>query len=181
MQPLRVALDARVSSGQQVTDATIASQIAALDARLAQDGVRVLSEHRFIDDRDSGNTVLRPALERLRDAVATGLVDRLYVHSPDRLARRYAYQVVLMDEVRRAGTEVVFLNRAIGVSADDDLLRQGPGIVAEYERAKILEGTVNLASVASHSHNAHARTRPVGASITAVRDTTSSHYCVGKP
>jgi site-specific DNA recombinase len=139
MQHLRVALYARVSSGQQVTDSTIASQLAALNARLVQDGVRALPEHRFVDDGHSGNTLLRPALERLRDAVATGLVDRLYVHSPDRLARRYAYQVVLMEEFRRAGTEVVFLNRPIGASAEDDLLLQVQGMVAEYERAKILE------------------------------------------
>jgi site-specific DNA recombinase len=80
-----------------------------------------------------------PALERLRDAVVTGQVDRLYVHSPDRLARRYAYQVVLMEEFQRAGTEVVFLNRPIGASAEDDLLLQVQGMLAEYERAKILE------------------------------------------
>ena len=139
MQPLRVALYARVSSGQQVTDATIASQLAALDVRLVQDGVRAVPEHRFVDDGHSGNTLLRPALERLRDAVAAGTVDRLYVHSPDRLARRYACQVVLMEEFRRAGTEVVFLNRAIGTSAEDDLLLQVQGMVAEYERARILE------------------------------------------
>jgi site-specific DNA recombinase len=136
MQLLRVALYARVSSGQQVTDATIASQLAALDVRLVQDGVRAVPEHRFVDDGHSGNTLLRPALERLRDAVAAGTVDRLYVHSPDRLARRYACQVVLMEEFRRAGTEVVFLNRAIGTSAEDDLLLQVQGMVAEYERPR---------------------------------------------
>jgi site-specific DNA recombinase len=139
MQHLRVAFYARVSSGHQASDATIASQIAALDARLAQDGVRAGPEHRFVDDGHSGDTLLRPALERLRDAVATGQVDRLYVHSPDRLARRYAYQVVLMEEFQRAGTEVVFLNRPIGASAEDDLLLQVQGMLAEYERAKILE------------------------------------------
>ena len=82
---------------------------------------------------------MRPALERLRDAVAAGSIDRLYVHSPDRLARRYAYQVLLIDEIRRAGVEIVFLNRPIGLSPEDDLLLQVQGMVAEYERAKILE------------------------------------------
>jgi len=75
MQHLRVAFYARVSSGHQASDATIASQIAALDARLAQDGVRAGPEHRFVDDGHSGDTLLRPALERLRDAVATGQVE----------------------------------------------------------------------------------------------------------
>ena len=82
---------------------------------------------------------MRPALERLRDAVAAGSINRLYVHSPDRLARRYAYQVLLIDEIPRAGVEIVFLNQPIGLSPQDDLLQQVQGMVAEYERAKILE------------------------------------------
>src|SRR3954452_10485200 len=65
--------------------------------------------------------------------------DRVYVSSPDRLARRYAYQVLLVDELQRAGVEIVFLNRPIGTSAEDDLLLQVQGMVAEYERAQILE------------------------------------------
>ena len=96
-------------------------------------------ERAFIDEGYSGATLLRPALERLRDLAAAGGVDRVYVHSPDRLARRYAYQVLLIDELRRAGVEIVFLNRAIGLSPEDDLLLQVQGMVAEYERAKILE------------------------------------------
>ncbi|MBV8613894.1 MAG: recombinase family protein, partial [Acetobacteraceae bacterium] len=76
---------------------------------------------------------------RLRDLAASGALDRVYVHSPDRLARRYAYQVLLVDELRRAGVEIVFLNRPIGASPEDDLLLQVQGMVAEYERTKILE------------------------------------------
>ena len=68
---------------------------------------------------------------------------RLYVHSPDRLARKYAYQVLLIDEFRRYGVEVVFLNRAVGQTPEDNLLLQMQGMIAEYERAKILERTVN--------------------------------------
>jgi len=68
-----------------------------------------------------------------------GAIDRIYVHSPDRLARNYAYQILPLDEWRRRGVEVVFLNRALGQSPEDDLLLQVQGIVAEYERAKIME------------------------------------------
>ena len=109
------------------------------EARLAREGLRVAPEHRFVDEGYSGATLVRPALERLRDAAAAGALDRVYVHAPDRLARRYAYQVLLVDELRRAGVEIVFLNRAIGLSPEDDLLLQVQGMVAEYERAKILE------------------------------------------
>jgi site-specific DNA recombinase len=138
MQPLRVALYARVSD-PNAPEGTIASQIAALEARVVQDGTRLEPDHRFVDDGYTGATLIRPALERLRDAVAAGTVDRLYVHCPDRLARHYAYQMLLIDEFRRAGVEVIFLNRAIGTSPEDDLLLQVQGMVAEYERAKILE------------------------------------------
>jgi len=138
-EDLRTALYARVSSEQQAGDSTIASQLAALEARVSEDGLTVLPEHRFADDGYSGATLVRPALERLRDLAASGALDRVYVHSPDRLARRYAYQVLLVDELRRAGVEIVFLNRQIGVSPEDDLLLQVQGMVAEYERAKILE------------------------------------------
>src|ERR687893_291148 len=139
MPALRVALYARVSSDQQTEQGTIASQVAALEARILQDRLPLEPDHRFIDQGYSGATLIRPALEHLRDAVAAGTVDRVYVHSPDRLARRYAYQVLLIDEFRRAGVEVAFLNRAIGLSPEDDLLLQVQGMVAEYERAKILE------------------------------------------
>src|SRR4051812_15322200 len=137
MQPSHTAIYARVSSDRQTADKTIASRLAALEARLAREGLRVAPEHRFVDEGFSGATLVRPALERLRDAAAAGALDRIYVHSPDRLARRYAYQVLLVDELRRAG--VVFLNRAIGLSPEDDLLLQVQGMVAEYERAEILE------------------------------------------
>jgi site-specific DNA recombinase len=139
MPALRVALYARVSSEQQTEQGTIASQVVALETRIVGDGFHLEPDHRFIDEGYSGATLVRPALERLRDTVAAGAVDRVYVHSPDRLARRYAYQVLIIDEFQRLGVEIVFLNRAIGLSPEDDLLLQVQGMVAEYERAKILE------------------------------------------
>ncbi len=112
----RIALYARVSSEQQTEANTIASQLAELKQRIAADGWTVQDADCFIDDGISGSTLIRPALERLRDQVANGTIDRLYVHSPDRLARKYAYQALLVDEISRAGVEIVFLNRALGQS-----------------------------------------------------------------
>jgi site-specific DNA recombinase len=133
------AIYARVSSEQQAQQQTIASQVEALRQRVRQDGLALPEELCFLDEGASGSTLLRPALERLRDQAAAGAIDRLYVHSPDRLARKYAYQVLLLDELKRCGVEVVFLNRPIGHSPEEDLLLQVQGMVAEYERAKILE------------------------------------------
>ena len=139
MKPLAAALYACVSSEQQATAHTILSQVADLQQRIAADRLVLLPEQEFMDEGYSGATLLRPALERLRDLIATGTLDRVYVHSPDRLARKYAYQVLLLDEWQRAGVEVVFLNRALSQSPEDDLLLQVQGMVAEYERAQILE------------------------------------------
>jgi site-specific DNA recombinase len=75
----------------------------------------------------------------LRDVIAAGSVDRLSVHSPDRLARKSAYPVLLVEEFRRAGVEGIFLHRALGQSPEDDLLLPVQGMMAEYERAKSIE------------------------------------------
>src|SRR5688500_3687834 len=98
---IRAAFYARVSSDHQAKQATIASQVAALRERIAADGVVLLNEHAVIDEGYSGSTLLRPALERLRDSAYAGAFDRLYVHSPDRLARNYAHQFVLMEELAK--------------------------------------------------------------------------------
>jgi site-specific DNA recombinase len=104
---------------------------------------------------------VRPALERLRDLAAAGALDRLSVHSPDRLARTYASQVLLVDEFQPAGVEVIFVNRELGQSPEADLLLQVQGLIAEDERAQMIErhrrgtrhaaraGTVNVLSGAS--------------------------------
>src|SRR5574341_1605412 len=139
MSQIQVGGYARVSSEQQAEAGTIESQLAALRERVAQDGFTLSEELTFVDDGYSGASLIRPGLEQLRDVVALHGLDRLYVHSPDRLARKYAYQVLLLDEFQRAGGEVIFLNRALGQSPEDDLLLQVQGMVAEYERAKILE------------------------------------------
>src|SRR6266705_2663968 len=113
-----------VSSDQQAQAHTIDSQVAGLRDRVRDDGFDLSEEKEFLDDGYSGTILVRPALERLRDQVANGALDRLYVHSPDRLARKYAYQVLLVEEFTRGGVEVVFLNHALSRSPEDELLLQ---------------------------------------------------------
>jgi site-specific DNA recombinase len=135
-----VALYARVSSERQAADLTIASQVDAVRQRIAADGLTLDDALCFLDEGYSGETLLRPSLERLRDAVWTGIIDRVYVHSPDRLARKYAWQVLLLEEFRRHNVEVVFLNQnRQDDSPEAEMLLQMQGMFAEYERAKILE------------------------------------------
>jgi site-specific DNA recombinase len=137
--PIRAALYARVSSEQQAQAGTIDSQVAAILQRAAQDAVAIEAELRFIDEGYSGATLFRPALERLRDLAAAAGIDRLYVLCPDRLARAYAHQMVLVEELQGYGVELAFINHDLGKTPEDNLLLQVQGMVAEYERAKIME------------------------------------------
>jgi site-specific DNA recombinase len=139
MTEKQVALYARVSSEQQADANTIDSQVAALRAQITADGFDLRSVLEFVDPGYSGSSLVRPALERLRDVAAAGELDRLYVHCPDRLARHYAYQVLLLEELTQRGVEVFFLNHPRGHTAEDQLLLQVQGVIAEYERAKLLE------------------------------------------
>jgi site-specific DNA recombinase len=136
---LQAAIYARVSSDQQAERHTIDSQLSDLRARASQDGHHVRDDLLFIDNGHSGASLVRPALERLRDLISLSALDIVYVHAPDRLARSYAHQVLLLEEFAHAGTQVVFLNRPIGDSPEDSLLLQLQGMFAEYERAKVLE------------------------------------------
>ena len=135
------AIYARVSSARQKDQDTIASQTAALWAHAGQLGLDVPDAWVFEDEGHSGATLVRPALERLRDLVVAVPVDVVLCHSPDRLARRYAYQALLVEEFSRAGTTVTFINGPRSDSPEDALLVQFQGMIAEYERAQIAERT----------------------------------------
>jgi site-specific DNA recombinase len=135
---MRVALYARVSTEAQQARGTIASQLEALRARAAGQGDEVVAE--FCDDGYSGARLDRPGLDGLRDAAEAGACGLVWCLSPDRLARAYAWQVLVLDEPARLGVVVRFVDAP---ALDDDpqarLLTQVQGVIAEYERAKIAE------------------------------------------
>ena len=134
------AIYARVSSKRQAKDQTIGSQVAALRAHAATTRLEVPEEWVFCDEGHSGATLVRPALEALRDLAAQGCLDVVLVWSPDRLARKFAYQALLMEELARAGVRVEFIkNGARGDSPEDQLLVQFQGMFAEYEKAQLME------------------------------------------
>ena len=133
------AIYARVSSAGQKKDHTIGSQTAALREHARQNGLEVPAEQVFEDEGHSGATLVRPGLERLRDLAAQGCVDVVLVYSPDRLARKFAYQALLAGEFARAGTRVEFVKGPRGDSPEDQLLVQFQGMFAEYEKAQLME------------------------------------------
>ena len=135
---MKVAIYARVSTESQETRDTIGSQVAALRERVASEGHELVAE--FCDDGYSGARLDRPGLDALRDAAEAGVIEAVWCLSPDRLARLYAYQVIVLDELNRHGVRVLFTDAP---ALDDDpqarLLVQVQGVIAEYERAKIAE------------------------------------------
>jgi len=133
------ALYARVSTEKQEKDETIASQLDALHRAATEGGYEVAPEHIFVDAHHSGARLDRPALDKLRDLAAEGMFEAVLVYSPDRLARQYAHQVIVIEELSRAGCHVVFLNHAFGQSPEEQMLLQIQGVFAEYERALIKE------------------------------------------
>src|SRR5919109_4721568 len=136
------AIYARVSSERQRQDETIQSQTVGLRELAAARGLLVVEDLVFEDEGFSGASLQRPALERLRDRAAEGAFEILLCHAPDRLARRYAYQVLLLEELARSGVEVIFARGGEhSGSPEDELLRQFQGMIAEYERAQIRERT----------------------------------------
>lgn len=136
---MRVAIYARVSTERQERQQTIDSQLDALRAWATGNGHLLDEAHVFRDEGYSGARLDRPGLDALRDIVRDGAVELAAVLNPDRLARRYASQVVLLEEFRRAGCGVVFLQRPISDDPNDQLLLQIQGAIAEYERAVLGE------------------------------------------
>src|SRR5438309_1153037 len=115
---------ARVSTDRQAEAQTIEQQIELLLAYAARHGLELVPAHIYRDDGHSGARLNRPALDRLRDAVARGDIDVVLITSPDRLARRYAYQVWLLEEIEHAGCRIVFLERPPTGDPQDTLVIQ---------------------------------------------------------
>ena len=133
------AIYARVSSARQAKDQTIGSQLSALREHAATSRLEVPEDWVFADEGHSGATLARPGLEALRDLAAQGCLDAVLVYSPDRLARKFAYQALLIEELARCGTRVEFVKGPRGDSPEDQLLVQFQGMFAEYEKAQLME------------------------------------------
>jgi site-specific DNA recombinase len=133
------AIYARVSSEQQREENTIASQTASLIEFAKSHDLEVPKEWVFEDEGYSGAILERPGLERVRDLAAEEQIQAVLAYSPDRLSRKYAYQILLIEEFARHAVETLFVKSPQGGSAEDQLLVQFQGMIAEYERAQIME------------------------------------------
>lgn len=165
------AIYTRVSSERQREEQTIGSQREALIEYAHSEGYLVADQWIFQDEGYSGASLVRPGLERLRDLAAEGQIEVVLIYSPDRLSRRYAYQVLLCEEFFRHGVDVVFIKSAKATMPEEELLLQFQGMIAEYERAQIAErsrrgkrhrakaGSVNVLSGAPYGFRYHKKTQ----------------------
>ena len=134
---VRVALYARVSDPKE-NRGTIESQIELLQAHAREKGYEVAAAY-VCRDRYTGTELARPELDRLRDGAQVGAFDAVLVHDPDRLSRKYAYQILILEEFERLGIPMIFLEQPPPDDPKSVLLVQIQGAVAEYERTKIAE------------------------------------------
>lgn len=176
----RAALYARVSTDKQEREETVASQVELLHQTAAAHGYEVLPGHVFIDDGISGTRLDRPALDRLRDLAAEGAFEVILVTTPDRLARRYAYQVVLVEEFTRCGCEVVFAQQSLGTSPAEQMLLQMQGVFAEYERALIQERTRRGRVFAARQGRVNWGNPPYGYTYIRKTPTTPQHLVINE-
>ena len=136
---MRTVVYVRVSTSRQAQAQTIEQQLERLRAHLVAQECRLAEEDIFRDDGYSGSTLNRPGLDRLRDRAAAGEVERVFLTAPDRLARKYVHQVLLIEELQQHNCQVEFLEHPMSQDPNDQLLLQIRGAVAEYERTLIAE------------------------------------------
>jgi site-specific DNA recombinase len=137
---MRAALYVRVSTDRQQHAQTIEQQVTQLRTYVAaRDGWTVAEEHVFRDDGYSGAKLDRPGLDALRDHAARAAFDVVVVTAPDRLARNFVHQMVVLEELERRGVRVVFCDRPLSDDPHEQLVTQIRGAVAEYERTLIAD------------------------------------------
>src|SRR5271157_2092607 len=135
--PRLIAIYARVSTARQEEEQTVKTQLAAVKDLASQRQYVIVTE--YIDDGWSGDILARPALDRLREDAKRKIWDAVLMYDPDRLARRYSYQALLMDEVRDLGIDVLFVTTPSPTTGEEKILHGVKGLFAEYERVKIAE------------------------------------------
>jgi site-specific DNA recombinase len=136
---MRVAVYVRVSTSRQVKLQTIEQQLERVGKHVREKGWELPDENVFRDDGYSGTTLKRPALDALRDRARLRDLEIVVVLSPDRLARNYVHQMVLIEEFEKNGCRVEFVERPMSSEPNDQLLLQIRGAVAEYERTLLSE------------------------------------------
>ena len=138
MNPTKIiATYSRVSTSNQEEQETIKTQLNTLAEFAIKNNYSIVKQ--YIDDGWSGDVLMRPELDKLREDAKSKQWEAVLIYDPDRLARRYSYQELIMDELREAGIEIIFVTISAPKNSEDKILYGVRGLFAEYERTKISE------------------------------------------
>jgi site-specific DNA recombinase len=132
-----IAIYGRVSTSNQENEGTIGTQVSAIVAFAQTRNYTIVRN--YLDEGWSGDSLARPALDQLRQDAKKKLWDAVLIYDPDRLARRYSYQELVMDELKEAGIEVLFVTVPVAKSDEDKIMYGMRGLFSQYERMKIAE------------------------------------------
>ena len=132
-----IAVYARVSTARQEEEGTIETQLSAVREFAAKNNYTIVKD--YVDNGWSGDMLARPALDQLREDAKKKLWQAVLIYDPDRLARRYSFQELVMDELRELGLAILFVTVSPSKNHEDRLMYGVRGIFAEYERTKIAE------------------------------------------
>ena len=135
----RAAYYARVSTARQEQEETIDSQVKEVEERIKQDGNVLLPHLKFVDDGWSGELLARPALDKLRDSARKREFEVLYVYDRGRLARKFAYQELVIEELTDIGIDFITMHDINAITAEEKVMQSMQGVFHEYERVKIAE------------------------------------------
>ncbi|HKM42652.1 MAG TPA: recombinase family protein [Limnochordia bacterium] len=129
------AIYARVSTEEQAKHGfSIPAQIRECQERIGDAPALV-----FADEGVSGETLDRPALERLRREIGGGEINYVYCLDPDRLSRKLLHQLLLTEEWERQGVSLHFVNGNYSKTPEGNLFYALRGAISEFEKAKITE------------------------------------------
>jgi len=132
-----IAIYGRVSTSNQENEGTIETQLSAVIQYAEKNSYIIVQK--YVDEGWSGDSLARPALDQLRQDAKKKLWDAVLIYDPDRLARRYSYQELVMDELKEAGVEVLFVTVPVAKNDEDKIMYGMRGLFSQYERMKIAE------------------------------------------
>jgi site-specific DNA recombinase len=136
----RAILYARMFTDEQARSGySLAQQLEALREHAAREGYEVLEE--VVDPGQSGASLERPGMDRVRDLVAAGNVAVVLAQDRDRFAREPAYHYLLKREFEEQGTKIRALNDRGDDSPEGELTDGILDQLGKFERAKTAERT----------------------------------------
>ncbi len=132
-----IAIYGRVSSSNQENEGTIETQLSAVNSFALDNGYTIVQK--YTDEGWSGDNLARPGLDQLRLDAKKKNWEAVLIYDPDRLARRGAWQEVVMEELLEHEIETLFVTIPKPKTDEDKIMYKMRGVFTEYERMKIKE------------------------------------------